>query len=413
MAREVLAPFRPLPWQVAAWRDRAFILLLTGKKGGGKSHLAAEKVHAYLLKYPGAVALGLRKAREFATKSIVPRMERVIGADPRITYGAQAHTFAYANGSRMYVGGMKDDSQREALRSMPDVDILWMEEANAFSEADFGEAVSLIRGNAAPWRQIILSTNPDGPLHWIKLRLMDGGEASIHRSGFEDNPYNPPDYARNLQLLVGIQRQRLVLGEWSQAEGLVFDNYSDELNVTDEADYKEGRPVYWACDDGYVKGDGLGSISYHPRIIQLWQHNDWGGLDCFYEYVATGETHEVSIANVLALPYPRPDVSYVDGSAAMFRGELHKHGLQTVNGTHVVVEGIKAVRQLLCDGVGLRLLRIHPRCQNLRYEFQSYQYDPESRAISGELKPLKLNDHSIDACRYIVYGRRLFLQALT
>ena len=47
----------------------------------------------------------------------------------------------------------------------------------------------------AKYRQIIVATNPGfADMHWIKVRLIDGGEASVYYSGAKDNPTNPADY---------------------------------------------------------------------------------------------------------------------------------------------------------------------------------------------------------------------------
>ena len=73
--------FKSEPLQLAPWRDKYPVLLLTGGAGGGKSRLAGEKLHAFLLKYPRATGIMLRKAREYCMKSIVPMMQTsVIGA---------------------------------------------------------------------------------------------------------------------------------------------------------------------------------------------------------------------------------------------------------------------------------------------------------------------------------------------
>ena len=72
--------------------------------------------------------------------------------------------------------------------------------------------------------------------------------------------------------------------------------------------------------------------------------------------------------------------------------------------THKVQEGIKNVRRLICDGQGVRLLRIHPRCKNLTSELQSYHYDDGSKvAVVGEQKPAKLDDHGPDCLRYMTW----------
>src|SRR5678816_163603 len=82
-----IAIFRPLPWQITPWRDRSPAALLTGSAGGGKSRLAAEKLHGYCLKYPGATALLLRKVKVSMTSGAVLLLERkIIGPDPRVVH---------------------------------------------------------------------------------------------------------------------------------------------------------------------------------------------------------------------------------------------------------------------------------------------------------------------------------------
>jgi len=63
------------------------VLLLTGSAGGGKSRIAAEKLHGFCLRYPGAFALLARKTRVSMTKgSILFLKETIIGADPAVKH---------------------------------------------------------------------------------------------------------------------------------------------------------------------------------------------------------------------------------------------------------------------------------------------------------------------------------------
>ena len=118
-AAQTIATFSPLPWQVAPWRDTSPVVLLTGAAGGGKSRLAAEKLHGFCLRYPGAIAMVLRKERVTLTNSTLPMLEReVIGEDPRVKHLPSKHRYEYANGSTLVYGGMADDEQRENVRSM-------------------------------------------------------------------------------------------------------------------------------------------------------------------------------------------------------------------------------------------------------------------------------------------------------
>lgn len=408
--------FHPEEWQAKPYHDQSPVLLLTGSAGGGKSRLAAEIVHAFMMgatKDKPATGLLLRKAREFASKSIVPFMRQtVIQKDAEYLKGDM--TFHYPNGSLLYVGGMKDDMQREAVRSIGGdggLDITWFEEANAFTEQDYNEILGRMRGKARGRTQIVLTTNPDAPNHWIHQRLMLGGEASVYYSSAKDNPHNPPEYVDKLEMMTGVQYDRLVLGQWVQAEGAIYDNFSIEHNVSEAANYHPDWPVIWGVDDGYAHGEGAGSPGYHPRVVLVGQVTPQGGLNIFYEYYRTGELGEISIQNVLEFSaeqgWKAPTEVYIDSSAVELRQRIYDKVEYTIPATHPVSEGIKNVRRLIADGHEVRLLRIHPRCANLIRELQSYRYDENSKVANvGEPKPLKIDDHGPDALRYMTWHLR-------
>lgn len=411
--RPRLAPFAPLPWQIAPWRDRAPILLLTGAAGGGKSRLAAEKIHGYCLRYPDATALVARKIKlSMSGGTILFFRRKIIGSDPRVRWiDSPKFRFEYANGSILQFIGLSDENARENLKSIGQdgaVDIALMEEASQFEEADLHAMIARMRGKAAPWRQILLPTNPDAPTHWIKRRLIDGGEARVYFSKAADNFHNPADYQQWLQTLSGVDYQRLVEGLWVQASGLVYDTWSDgppDGNVTDAADYVEGAgPVIWGVDDGYSgqldQKTGLYTAASHPRVIGFYQLRADGTICRFDEVYEVGMLSEDQIAAALALPYPAPDYAVVDKSAAELKGRLHVASIYTRNSPSDVAESIKELRRALArDTNGRRRVLVHPRCRLFRAEMASYRYDANG-------KPIKEHDHGPDECRYVLWTHR-------
>lgn len=399
-------------WQYAPYEDHGFVVLLTGSAGGGKSRLAGEMVNRFMAAHPGAAGLVMRKAREWTGKSIVPFLKQTV-IKQQAEYKKSDMWFEYLNGSLLYVGGMKDDGQREAVRSIGGdggLDIVWFEEANAFTEEDFNEIIGRMRGKAGPYRQIILTTNPDAPSHWINQRLIIGGEASVYYSGAKDNPFNPPEYLQRLELMTGTQYKRLVLGQWILAEGAVYDNFSTEPdgNVTTDAEYNPNLPVFWGYDDGYAYGQGPGTFSYHPRVILLANMTPMGGFNVFYErYQCLEPSYNVSIQAVIEQGYAEPDSAYGDSSAPAFADVLwNDFGIYATGMTHPVQDGIKNLRDMVCDGHNIRRIKIHPRCVNLIRELQSYRYADSKIAIAGENKPEKVDDHGPDCLRYLCWTLR-------
>jgi PBSX family phage terminase large subunit len=409
------AVFKALDWSIPAWKDRAPVLLCSGSAGGGKSKFAAEKVNAYMKRFPGSTGLMLRKVKDSMTNSTVLFFKfNVLGAElgKSVWHIESKSRFEYANGSILSYGGMWNEEQREALRSVGQdggLGICWMEEATRFIEDDFNELIPRMRETKGDFRQMILTTNPSHPNHWIYKRLILERGASVYYSGALDNPNNPPEYIQQLQSLTGILKKRLVEGLWVQAEGVVYDNFSPDENgnVTERAEYDPSKPVIWGVDDGYAYGQGPGTLSYHPRVILFAQETAQGGMIIFDEYYACQELGETSIENCLAKGYPPPEQVYIDSSAAELRGRLWAKGYYVVPSTHEVVEGIKNVRRMICDGHGMRLLLINPRCKQVINELLNYQYDEHSTASkAGERKPLKLDDHGGDVLRYLCHHLR-------
>lgn len=220
------ARFAPIPWQVDPWRSQVRTLLLHGGAGSGKSILCAEKMHALMLRYPHATGLVVRKFFSSLRNSVIPLLDHtVIG--PAAHHAKTDHRFEYANGSTLCYAGVSDEKQREALKSIgkgDGVDFLWIEEANALSFDDYQVLMTRLRGKAAGWRQCLMSCNPDHENHWLNRRIIEAQSDDIGSVWISpyDNPYADRDYLSTLEALTGVQRDRLLLGKWVSAEGMVW-----------------------------------------------------------------------------------------------------------------------------------------------------------------------------------------------
>lgn len=392
-------------------------VLMSGAAGTGKSLACLRKLHLAARDYPNARCLMVRKTRVSLTNAALVTFEQhVLGLGHPMTQGAgraNRTVYHYPNGSEISIGGMDNPTRIMST----EWDMIYVQEAIELDSVDLESLKTRLRNGKTPIQQLIMDTNPSFPLHWLKRRC-DAGLTRLIYCHHEDNPIlydhgtnqwtaRGQTYLRSLDQLTGIMKERLRYGRWVQAEGVVYDNFDPEQNVSISAEYDPSQEVYYGVDDGYVQGGGPGTESYHPRVVLFGQQTAQGGLNIFYEYYRTGVTsYDQTIDEIFALPYPPAEVAYVDSSAAMFKGALWNRGVNTIGATHKVQEGIKNLRRLICDGNNMRLLHIHPRCTNLIRELQSYRYAENSFATGGEPRTIKLDDHGPDSLRYLAWKLR-------
>jgi phage terminase large subunit len=405
MNDETLALFKPLEWQIAPWKDKSPILLLTGSAGGGKSRLAAEKLHAFCLKYPGAMGLMLRKTRESMVNSTVLFMQRsIIAEDPRVQCVLSKSRFEYWNGSILAWGGMKDDGQREQIRSIGQtggLDMVWMEEATRFTEDDLNEVLGRMRGRSAPWMQVMLSTNPGAPAHWIKKRLIDGGEAAVYYSRAADNPHNPAAYVDNLGRLTGILGERLREGRWVQAEGAIYGEFRDELHVVEPfpipANWRRLRSV----DFGYT----------NPFVCQWWAVDNDGRMYLYREVYMSRRTVRRHTDQILELSQGEGIEATVADHDAEDRATMAEGGIKTVPAQKAVSPGLQEVmnrlkvagdgrpRLFLFRGATVEVdqaLEDDKLPTSTLEELPLYRWEDKAKKEA----PVKEHDHGMDAMRY-------------
>jgi len=410
MQRKVENVFKPLKWQVGPWQNLDPIMLLTGAAGGGKSRIAAEKFHALHLKYPGSTGVVGRKDKTAANRSVVPfLLHTVMSGTNWGTFKKSEQMFQYRNGSQIWVIGLRDENQREALRSIGrdgSVDFVWMEEANKLTLADHYEILTRMRGTFAPFRQIIYSTNPDSPDHWIKRYLIDKAQAAVFYSRPEDNPSNPKSYIEALQSLTGVYYERMWKGRWVQAEGVIYTEYDREKHLMESyvPAGSRGYKYVLSVDFGYTA----------PFSATLWEQSPKNRkhMDGVIRQVAQiyrtkrlVEEHAIDIKRMLGSIVPDAIVCDHD---AEDRATLEKHlGMKTKPAYKAIMPGIEAVKARFRDGT---LLLNQSAVWHVDMELEkAYLPTRTSEEISGyawdEKKPdtpLGENDHGCDEMRYAI-----------
>lgn len=241
--------------------------------------------------------------------------------------------------------------------------------------------------------------NPDGPYHWFKTewidKLTEKNLIYLHFTMDDNLSLSEKIKARYKSMYSGVFYQRYIEGLWTVAEGVIFDMFD------------KGKHVYNGILD-YIFGENYISIDYgtqNATVFLLWQKGKDGIWNCTKEYYYSGRdqkkqktdkefaedliefTKDIKIKQVI-----------VDPSAASFIAELKQKGFNIKKAKNDVLDGIRLVGTLLNDNE----IMFHENCKHTIKEFSAYIWD-EKAADRGEDKPIKSNDHAMDAVRYFCY----------
>jgi hypothetical protein len=387
----------------ALWKSSARQVLLCGPAGTGKSRGALEYVHFRALTNPGMRALLVRKTRRSMTQSTLVTWERKIEpqTDGVTPLRSQEQEYRYPNGSIVAVSGLDDPEKAKSS----EWDLIYVNEATELDEHEWEMLDSRCRNGVTALQQLIGDCNPDFPKHWMKQRC-DSGRTLLLDSRFADNPTITDAYLDSLRALTGVRYQRLYLGLWAAAEGIVYEGWDRAVHLIDRFDIPPEWQRYWSVDFGYT----------HPFVWQAWAEDPDGRLYRYRELYMTQrlvEDHARTILNMTA-GEPRPREIFCDHDAEG-RATLERYlGMPTTPAYKAVTDGIQFVaarlkpagdgkprlfllRDSLVETDQSLVAKKEPTCTE--EEFESYVWDLRASRRKGE-EPLKERDHGQDAMRY-------------
>lgn len=267
--------------------------------------------------------------------------------------------------------------------------------------------------------------NPDGPYHWFKISWINkstgylgkektakiraeaaakGQEAGlknilyVHFTMDDNLSLSEEIKARYRSLYTGVFFKRYILGLWAMAEGIIYDMFDVDKHVQKITEFfrflKDGGR-YVSCDYG----------TQNATVFLLWNKGNNGKWYCVREYYYSGRAKGKQKTDG---EYADDFEKWLDGvpiravivdpAAASFIAELGKRGYRVLKADNDVEDGIREVASMLNMG----LLVFCDACINTIMEFGSYIWD-EKAAQRGEDRPVKENDHAMDAVRYFVY----------
>lgn len=264
-----------------------------------------------------------------------------------------------------------------------------------------------------PNSRLIVTTNPDGPFHWLKKDYMDRQsqlDLQVFSFKLEDNPSLPPSYVENIKKEYrGLWYKRYIEGQWVLAEGSVYDFFSEEEHVIEIA---PTYAKYWLAGIDYGTGGTTAFVlvGFNDEMYpNMWVEKEYYFNCKEAGYQKTDNDFADDFAKFIQ-DYGVKSI-YIDPSATSLKVELRRRKIQAQEAKNDVLNGIRVVASHLSSGN----LKIKSVCRNLIQEFQSYVWDSK-KSEKGIDEPVKQFDHALDALRYAIFshfGEKMTLKTET
>ena len=306
-----------------------------------------------------------------------------------------------------------------------DLDWWWIDEA---TEADGSEVpedtflmlMARLRGVVGPLRGWVTSNS--GGKNWIWKWFFSPSKPPEFWGitvKSDDNPYLPPGYVEMLRKNNPKEWvERFLDASFEVFEGQIFTEFVDQKDgrhaITLEEAYEihtfdENSPEIQAhlrrlprVEAGFDFGIGaptavpVAKVGVAPDgLIDLWVYDEY--------YKAEADIRMVSQwikSHGLSYVYADPSTQNRGPTGESPMMLYAKEGVSLIPSPNDVNTKIMTIHQFL-----LRFrLHISSRCTNLRSQLQSYKWKPQPRGSSADYreKPLKKDDHAIDALGYLL-----------
>lgn len=239
--------------------------------------------------------------------------------------------------------------------------------------------------------RVLFISTPLGFNHFYDLFNKEG-YAKFHFTSY-DNPHIPAEEIDKAKEELPEDRfAQEYMADFRKTEGLVYKEFNREKHVTTETP-KNITDTILGIDFGYTN-----PASIIPIKIDGDSHY-WIGEEWYKSKQTTEAIAEQALLYKSTKCYPDP--AEPDRIAI-----LQKSGLNCRQVSKDIVAGVDHVRELFKQG----RIHIHPDCKNLIMELETYRYPDKKPEKNEEEKPIKENDHALDALRYALYTNKPIIE---
>ena len=377
------------------WNSKKRYVVCKGSRGSKKSKTTALYHITKIMEYPLSNVLVIRKVERTLRDSCFSDLKWAIhrlGVDAYWKATTSPMELIYTpTGQKIIFRGL-DDPLKITSISVPVgfINFVWIEEAYEISkETDFDMLDESVRGELPEgyFKRITITFNPWNERHWLKSRFFDRESDNVLAL---TTTYQCNEWLDNsdIKLFEEMKKrnprryQVAGLGNWGVVDGLVYENWKEEVFTLSEIKNCE---TVAGLDFGYTNDPTaffIGFLNIEQKKLYVWD-----------ELYKKGLSNKRIFEEIQTLGYSKERIT-ADSAEPKSIDELKGYGLRVSpakKGKDSILNGIQWIQDLE--------IVIHPRCVNFLTEIGSYTWK-EDKFGKKLNEPIDESNHLMDSMRY-------------
>lgn len=386
-----------------------------GAVRSGKSHMAVQYIIPQGLRErhgKKGINLILGASKENIERNVLEPMRQIWGAS--MVSEINSRNWASIFGEKVYCIGAEKMNQVSKIRGS-EIKFCYVDEIVDINKEVFEMLKSRL---SLPYSICHAAANPSYPTHFVK-EFIDSAENGVDIYSQEytiyDNPFLPIEYVRSLEAEYAgtVYFLRYILGKWARAEGLIFPMFLEAL-----AEVPNGEAEDLALSVDYGTQNPFAAIAWKKKGGIWYAEREYYHSGRKTGRQKTDDEYATDLEDFMAdeiedyrtrleasrrepnVPTPSKIQLIVDPSAASFIALMKKKDwCKVVKANNDVEDGIRETASAMKRG----LVKISCCMSEWRREVEGYVWDERVE----EDKPVKENDHLMDATRYFVKTKKI------
>lgn len=374
-------------------------IVMKGSAGSGKSVDTAQTYILRLMKDKGRNLLCIRKAdvtnRDSTFAELQGAIFRIFGDNYskywKINSSLMLMEFI-PNNNQIIFRGMKDDKQRERLKSITfkrgKLTDVWIEEATELAQSDFEIIDDRLRGELpdGQFYQIRMTFNPVSSNHWIKKQFFDRKDENVltHHSTYLMNRFIDSAYHKRMERRKEVDPEGYEvygLGNWGETQGIIFRNWEVKKISLNFDDYDD---ICYGVDFGFNHANAMLEIGYKDGDIYVLREI-YGYERTTDDWIKEAEKANFSKQKRMWADSAEPDRIKMYRSSGFACQPVKKEP----NSVQAQISWLKG-----------RKIFIHPKCTNLIKELSQWKWKKDEKSNTYLDEPVPFFDDAIAALRY-------------